>query len=459
MTSAERHNGVRRVLLITLGANITVAVAKVVVGLLTGSLAMVADGFHSSLDSASNIVGLVGTAIAAQPPDMKHPYGHRRFETLASLLIAGMLLLTAWEIAKSSVTRLTRDGVPHITAVNFAVMAVTVLINLLVTVYEQREGTRLHSELLLADAEHTRSDVLVSLAVIAGLVAVRLGWAWMDAAVALVVVALIVRAAWRIVVRSAGILLDQAAVDPDLISRIAQQVPGVQGITRVRSRGASDSAHLDIDVQVAAPTTTEQSAAIAGEIRSTLRERFGGLEDIQVHFLPLRDGPRDYALIARAEADALGLGVHEVIPSAEPDGLILEMHVEVSPEQTVGEAHALVTRLEERLRRAIPDLYRVVTHIEPAHLSEHLPPHDEDVHGLARRALEITRRLYPDHHWHDLDIRPESDGGFALSMHCHVPPEMSLEAAHRLAETVETQIRAALPALHRVTIHTEPHGA
>jgi divalent metal cation (Fe/Co/Zn/Cd) transporter len=132
------------------------------------------------------------------------------------------------------------------------------------------------------------------------------------------------------------------------------------------------------------------------------------------------------------------------------------MHVEVAPEQSVGEAHSLVTRFEERLKSAIPDLKRIVTHIEPAHTCEGILYHDEDAHLMAEQALRIARNLYPDNHWHDLDIRAESDGGFALSMHCHVEESMPLEDAHRLAETVETQVRAALPALHRVTIHTEP---
>lgn len=455
----ERRKGVRRALVATLVANILVATAKIVVGLFTRSLAMVADGLHSSFDATSNIVGLVSNTLAARPPDRDHPYGHRRFETLASMLIAGMLLLTAWEVTKSSISRLTQGGMPEATTVSFAVMGATMLINLLVTTYERREGKRLQSEFLLADSEHTRSDVLVSLTVIASLIAVRLGWAWVDAVAALVVVVLLGRAAWQVVSHSAGILVDQAVIDPDAVSSVVRQVAGVQHVTRVRSRGPADEVHLDIDVQVAAPTTAEHSAAIAEEIRTALRAQFGGLSDIQVYFLPVRGGPPDYALLARAEADALGLGVHEVVPSNGAGGLTIEMHVEVSPEQTVGEAHALVTRLEERLRHALPNLERIVTHIEPAHLPETPPPPSEGVHGLAHAALEIAHRLYPDNHWHDLDIRPEADGGYALSMHCYVSPDLPLEDAHRLAETVETQVKAALPVLHRVTIHTEPPGA
>lgn len=454
-----RQQEVRWVLILTLVGNLVVAAAKVAIGLLTRSLAMVSDGLHSSLDATSNIIGLVSTAVAARPPDRDHPYGHRRFETLASMIIGGLLIVTAWEIVKGSMARLSGSVTPQVGPVNFAVMVVTIAINLLVSRYEMAVGRRLNSEFLLADAEHTRSDVFVSLTVIASLVAVWLGLAWVDAVAALLVVILIGRAAWRIVSRSANVLVDRAPLQPDAVSQVVEQVTGVQEVARVRSRGPSDEIHLDLDVRVAAPTTAEQSTAIAREIRRQLRERFKGLADIQVYFMPNWDAPPDYAQIARAEADALGLGVHEVIPITNSGGLTLDMHVEVSPEQTVGEAHVLVSRFEDRLRQVVPHLSRVVTHIEPAHTHEHAPSQDEDAHQLAARALQLAQGLHPDNNWHDLEIRLEPDRGYALSMHCSVPPDMPLEDAHRLAENVETEVRAALPQVHRLTIHTEPRGS
>jgi cation diffusion facilitator family transporter len=457
MQQTDRYHQIQRVFVITLFANLLVAAAKLVVGLLTRSLAMIADGFHSSLDAMSNVIGLVGSGLAARPPDTDHPYGHRRFETLASMIIGGVLLLTAWEIVKNSISRLAgSDIVPEIGVVNFAVMIVTILINVIVATYSTREGKRLRSELLLADAGHTRSDILVSFTVLAGLVTVKLGWAWMDAVAALVVVALIGWAAWRILRRSASILVDRAVLDAEAVSRVVRQVAGVKRVVRVRSRGPDDNVHLDLDVQIAAPVTAGHSAAIADEIRTQLREKFSGLTDIQVFFLPMQDGPLDYMLIARAEADALGVGVHEVIASSGAEGLTLEMHVEVPPAQAVSEAHKTASQLEARLKETIPGLRRIVTHIEPAHVVEQVPTKDPDAYILAGEALRIAQQLHPDGQWHDLDIRVEADGGYALSMHCYVSGDMAIEEAHRLAEDVETQIRSRLPAIHRVTIHTEP---
>ena len=123
-----------------------------------------------------------------------------------------------------------------------------------------------------------------------------------------------------------------------------------------------------------------------------------------------------------------------------------------------GKAHAIVTEFEGRLRNVIPDLERLVTHIEPAHVHEDAPLYQQETHIIALAALRIAQQLYPNNVWHDLDIRAEADGGFAVSVHCRVADDMPLEDAHRLAEQVETQVRARLPEIHRVTIHTEPLG-
>lgn len=455
---STRHRDVRRVLILTLIGNVLVAVAKLVVGLISGSLAMIADGFHSMLDSASNVIGLIGNAIAARPPDSDHPYGHRRFETMASMAIGGMLLLSGWEIVKSSLSHLMEQTAPEITTINFVVIIATIGINVLVSTYETRAGRRLGSEFLLADATHTRSDILVSLTVLASLIAVRLGLGWFDALAALVVVVLIGLAAWQIVRDSAGILVDRAALDAAAVEQIAQQVAGVLKVERVRSRGPSDDIHLDLDIRIAASTTAQHSKAIANEIRAGLRDNFLGLTDIQVYFAPLQEGPLDHTLIARAEADALGLGVHSVVATTIAHGVLLDMHVEVEPEQSVREAHAIVSSFEERLSQAIPDLEKVVTHIEPAQIDADIHAVNDGAHGLAREVMHHAKELYPECDWHDFDIRIEPDGGYAVSMHCFVAKTISIEDAHTIAETVEAAIRAVLPAIHRVTIHTEPRG-
>ncbi|PJF24708.1 MAG: cation transporter, partial [Phototrophicales bacterium] len=217
---------VRRVLAITLMLNLTVAAGKIIVGAVTGALAISADGVHSLIDGASNVMALLANRAASKPPDEQHPYGHRRFETVAAFGIGVLLLLAGWEIITEAVGRLGGEHAPDLTPLAFAIMIATLIINIGVTTYERRMGEKLKSELLLADAAHTRSDVYVTISVLVsmGLVAAGLGWA--DSLAALVVVGFIVKAAYG-VLRSAGdVLVDRAPLDGRWIAAEAAQIPG-----------------------------------------------------------------------------------------------------------------------------------------------------------------------------------------------------------------------------------------
>ncbi|MBI4770866.1 MAG: cation diffusion facilitator family transporter, partial [Chloroflexi bacterium] len=189
---------VTRILWLVLGLNLPVTAVKLAIGFSTGALAVVADGFHSLVDSSSNLVGLAGVWAAARPVDANHPYGHRRFETMATLSIGVLLLAAAWEILRAIVERLTGGPPPEITPTTLLVVALTLPVNLAIVAFETRAGRRLNSQILLADATHTRTDVYVTLGVLASLLGALLGLAWLDMVVAAVVVGVIVRAAWHI---------------------------------------------------------------------------------------------------------------------------------------------------------------------------------------------------------------------------------------------------------------------
>jgi cation diffusion facilitator family transporter len=455
LNPSDSTHAVRRVLWIVLFLNVVVAAAKLVTGLLTGAVAMIADGFHSSMDASSNVVGLVGIRLAAQPPDEDHPYGHQRFETLATLAIGGLLLVAAWEILQTMLDRILQGGRPEVTDVSFAVMIGTMITNLGVTFYERRRGNALKSGVLLADAAHTSSDFFVSLSVLISLAAIKLGFSWIDIVVALIIVAVIGRTGLSIIGQTSNTLADRQTLDPSAVAHLIEDVPGLEETVRVRSRGPADAVHMDIDTRVKPALTTDHTYAIAKTIKERVRAAYPQVEEVQVHFAPQRNAPTDYTVEARAVADALGLSVHEVIPIPISDGIALEMHVEVQPGLTLGEAHRQVSELENRLKTEIPRVTEVLTHIEPA--DEHGAPLTQNQAALDLRdqALAIANTLYPDANWHHATVRLAL-GGYALMMHCHLPASVSVEDAHRIAEHVETSIRSELPLMQRVTIHTEP---
>lgn len=457
--TAPRMGSIQRVLAHILVANIAVAVAKIALGLLTGSLSVLADGFSSVLDGASNVVGIAATGIAARPPDADHPYGHRRFETMATLGIGIFLLLAAWEIAKSALDRLTNTSeLLTITPISFAVLIGTFIVNLIVVRYERFKAEQLSSPLLKADAEHTGIDLWVTASVMIGLVATRFGVAWADSAVALIVVALIVRTGFGILSDSFGILVDRTPLAPSQVGQLTQaveSVPGVDKITRLRSRGPADMIYTDVDVAVPYATTTEQAAAIADEIALRIKSTITGVEEVQVRFVPEHSTPPTTSQTVGALANALGLSVHEVAAVPSSNGRLLEMHVEVDPRLSLEEAHRKVTLLEDRVRDSVPALTDVITHIEPAAEDSGAVLQTRSASVLRDSALRIAKAVMPDADWHDATIRGVL-GGYAVSMHCALPGTVSVQEAHQIAEDVETRIRAEIPTIQRVTIHTEP---
>jgi cation diffusion facilitator family transporter len=277
---------VKRVLWQILGVNLLVAVAKIGVGLATGSISMVADGFHSTMDSSSNVIGLVSLVIAARPPDADHPYGHQKFETFATLGIGLLLLLAGWNVLTAALTRLTEGGAPEVSVLSFAVMTVTLTINWLVTRYESRQGRRLKSSLLLADAAHTQSDVFVSLSVIVGLAAVKLGWPWVDAVVALVIVVAIGRTGWRIIRNASRVLSDTAVIDPTAVERIALSVEGVKSAHKIRSRGTDQTTYLDLHIQVDGRMALEEAHRLGHIVQDRIKKELD-VADVVVHVEPI----------------------------------------------------------------------------------------------------------------------------------------------------------------------------
>lgn len=456
---ANTRQQVQRVLLITLVLNLIVALSKIALGVMTGALAITADGFHSLTDGAGNIAGLVGNALAQRPPDDDHPYGHRRFETMAALLIGAFLLLTAWEMLQRVFERLQTATTPQISPLVFGVLLATLLVNIIISRYQTRAGQRLQSEVLIADARNTRADIFVTLSVLASTAVYSLtGWIWIDLVAGAVVVLLIGRAAWQIVRDTGRVLVDTAPYEPDTLRELLVDVPQVQRVTRARSRGPLDAVHIDIDVQVAPELTADHSAGVATSIRERLNDALTGISEVEVHFAPDHERTRDAMLTARALADAHGLATHEVQLTVGQAGCIMEMHVEVSPEQTLLEAHEQVTKLERAVCVALPQVQRVISHIEPRLLDE-TSANDSHLLRTARliqvRAQRLLQKHYPQVQWHDFNARAGAHG-FCINLHAALPAQMTVEAAHRMAETAELLLRGEIPELARIIIHTEP---
>ena len=283
---SARHQAVSRVLTRVLVLNLAVALAKLILGYATGAVSIVSDGFHSLTDSASNIIGLVGLRAADKPPDADHPYGHRKFETLAAGGIFVFLLIAVLEIGRAAVKRLASPAPPEISWISFAVMISTLLVNVWVVRYEAGEGRRMNSELLLADAVHTRSDVFATVGVLVSLTAVAFGYPMLDPIGGVAIAILIARTSYEIARDTSGILSDRVVIDEDDIRTAVMSVPEVLGCHHIRTRGPLDHVFLDLHVWLPADARLADAHAISHVVKDRLIERFPQIVDAVIHIEP-----------------------------------------------------------------------------------------------------------------------------------------------------------------------------
>ena len=282
----DRYTEVNRVLYRVLFLNLAVAVAKIVLGYATGAVSILSDGFHSLTDSASNVVALVAVSVARQPPDADHPYGHRKYETMASLAILVFLVIVLVEVLSAAADRFVNGGTPRVFPEGIGLMAVTLVVNLFVVSYESREGRRLKSEVLRADAKHTRSDVLTSGAVLGALFGVWWGYPMLDPMAALLVAGFIGHACWSIAQEASRILADEVVIPEAEVRAVVQSVPEVIGCEKIRTRGAADYTFLDLHLWLQGNTLLQDAHATSHVVKDRLMAKFPQLADVVIHIEP-----------------------------------------------------------------------------------------------------------------------------------------------------------------------------
>ncbi|HTE51224.1 MAG TPA: cation diffusion facilitator family transporter [Kofleriaceae bacterium] len=289
-TEAERGRAVRRVLLGILVLNAAVFAAKAAYAVWSGSLAIASDAVHSLLDAAANVIGLVVLRFAHAPPDQGHPYGHRKLEVVAAAAIGVSVGIAAFKFAWDAIEALlTGRPAPHTSAVGFAVVGGTWLVNLVVARYEARRARELDSAFLAADAAHTASDLLVTAGVAASFTASYFGAGWADPLGALAIIVFVGRIAWGILKSNITVLIDRAVIDPERVAAVARAVDGVEDVHRVRSRGTEVAAQLDLHLLVDGDLPLREAHAIAHAVEDRLRATIPAIDDVTIHMEPSDD--------------------------------------------------------------------------------------------------------------------------------------------------------------------------
>ena len=434
---------------------------KLVTGLVTGSLAFIAEAAHSATDLVAALLTLFAVRVAVRPPDREHHYGHGKAEHLGALGESAFLMLVSLFIAFESIRRLASDGGSHVDVTwwAFAVLGVVIALDATRAVTSLRASRRTGSAALAANALHFASDLAGSLAVLVGLLFVNAGHQDADAVAALFVAALVVIAAIRLAKRSIDVLMDRAVADADdrIRAALAQTDEHVE-VRRVRVRQAGGRSFVDLVVGVPMDTGVRQAHTVADSIEEVVERALGGA-DVIVHVEPTEaeGGIRERATAA-ASAIPEVREVHNIRVMRLPDAYELSLHVKLPRELSLDEAHGVVERLEERVRSEVPELRTVHTHIEPlARTDWASTPATEDT-ATERAAIMSAVKRFTGTDPLDVTFRDGEQGRVAL-VTVSLPGEQPLPSAHQHAGAIEEAVRERCPDLADVIVHTEPMGA
>jgi cation diffusion facilitator family transporter len=283
LSIAKKDKQVQRIILIEGSINLIVLIAKLIVGLVTGSLAILGDAIHSLTDVVNNIFAWFVIRISSAPPDIEHPYGHRKFETLAVFFLASLLTVLAFELALHAIRKEDVEIVDS--AWGLAVMLAVLMVNISLAAWQRMWAKRLQSDILQADASHTFADVSTTVVVIVGWQLSAMGYVWLDRVCALAVSGLIFWLAYGLYKRAFPVLLDGFSLDPELLSSAIHDVEGVLQVYRIRSRWIGDEKSVDLVISVDPTISTTDSHIIANNVESLIADVFG-VSDISIHIEP-----------------------------------------------------------------------------------------------------------------------------------------------------------------------------
>jgi cation diffusion facilitator family transporter len=452
-------NQKEQVALTSMAASAGLTIAKGLVGYTTGSLAILSEAGHSLIDFGATVMTYVAVRVSGRPADEQHHYGHGKIESISALAETALLFLLSgivvWEAGRRL---LEHEGhIVEATAWAFGVILVSIAVDFIRSRALSRTARQTSSHALEADALHFSSDLWGSLAVLIGLVGVRLGFWWADSAAALAVAVLVCVAGWRLGRRTIDTLIDVAPEGATrTITTIAAKVAGVVKVERVRARAVGETTFIDLAVGVSRTLPIDRVNAIKDEVAAAIRRQMAGAEPT-VTTVPVKLDNETVLDRVMVIARNRALAVHHVTVHELKDRLAVALDLEVDGKLSLGAAHELADGLERAVAAELGQEVEVDTHIEPLQPQEALgreaPP--ERVKAVALALSELAADGGTIRDVHDVRVR-ETDDGEIVNFHCRVDPTASVQAVHEKVDVLERALRARAPVIKRVIGHAEP---
>jgi cation diffusion facilitator family transporter len=458
-----RQSEKRSVALHSVYSAVAITALKVVVGVSTGSLGILSEAAHSGLDLVAAAVTYFSVRVSDKPADAEHQYGHGKVENFSAFIETALLLATCVWIVYEATKRLFFHSVeiePSVWA--FVVMGTSIIVDFWRSRRLKRIADRYDSQALLADALHFSTDIWSSAVVILGLLLVLAGRAysipWLakaDPIAALVVAAIVVYVSWRLARQTIDALLDgaPAGVRSKIIAAVSR-VDGVLEIVRVRIRRGGSKYFADVSIAMSRNVTFQKSEQVANEVSSRIRDL---LPEADVVVNAVARASRGESLFDRIRAVATrnNLNVHDISVQDINGSLHVEQHVELNERMPLKEAHERVTRLEGEMRRDVPEISSILTHIESEPATIETSDGVVEVPSLERRIQSVAGAFPEVVDTHDLMFKRVA-GRLYLSLHCTMKDELPLSRVHDIQTALESRFRQEVPDLFRVLIHPEP---
>jgi cation diffusion facilitator family transporter len=444
-------------------AAVGITTLKLMVGITTGSLGILSEAAHSGLDLVAAVITLMSVRVSDKPADADHQYGHGKVENFSAFIETGLLLLTCVWIVYEAVNRLFYHHVEiEPTAAAFAVMGISIVLDRWRSRRLRRIADRYDSQALAADALHFSTDVWSSTVVIVGLALVmagrKLGVAWLadaDPVAALVVACVVVYVSWRLARQTIDALLDAAPAG--VRTRIIDAVCGVEGVLevdRARIRRAGNRYFADLEIGMHRNVTFQKAEQMGQRVREAVRRVLPDA-DVVVHSVPRARGGENIFERIRAVAARANFNVHDISVQDLAGHLHVEQHLELDERLSLKDAHDQVTVLESEIRREVPEISSILTHIESEPAT--IEPGSEIARNqrLQKAVRKIARQVPEVVDVHEIVVKKVRDKLY-LSCHCTLPDTLPLSRVHDVQTELEIRLKQEAPELFRVLIHPEP---
>ena len=283
----SKNRAITRVLIIEGSVNLLLCLVKLVIGLVTQSSVILADALHSLTDLTNNIIAVVALRISHKPPDHSHPYGHQKFEYLAIFILAVLLSVVAFELVAYAYEN--HGQVVQQSYAGLGILILAIMVNFTLSQWEGRQAKKLGSKLLAADAKHTFSDVLTSIAVLVGWQLAAMGYYWLDTLFCLLVAIVVGKLAWELFQQALPVLVDADVTaeqfSPEQLARVVSEFVEIDGVTDIRSRAMGEQVICDLTLQINPELSLTAAHALSHAFEDRLKEEFE-LYDVIIHIEP-----------------------------------------------------------------------------------------------------------------------------------------------------------------------------